>query len=64
MISSIITPVRWYNTYQEQSRFEIDSDICEYELISDKTRLLPFQFKRPASGHLINKWFLRIDLDV
>lgn len=59
MISSIITPVRWYNTYQEQSRFEIDSDICEYELISDKTRLLPFQFKRPASGHLINKWFLR-----
>jgi hypothetical protein len=59
MISSIITPVRWYNTYQEQSRFEIDSEICEYELISDKTRLLPFQFKRPASGYLINKWFLR-----
>ena len=59
MISSIITPVRWYNTYQEQSRFEIDSEICEYELISDKTRLLPFQFKRPASGHFINKWFLR-----
>lgn len=59
MISSIITPVRWYNTYQEQSRFEIDSDICEFELISDKTRLLPFQFKRPASGYIINKWFLR-----
>jgi len=59
MISSIITPVRWYNTYQEQSRFEIDSEICEYELISDKTRLLPFQFKRPASGHFINEWFLR-----
>lgn len=59
MISSILTPVRWYNTIHEQERFNIDCDICDFELISDKTRLLPFQFRRPKSGYFINKWFLR-----
>lgn len=59
MISSILTPVRWYNTLAEQDRFSNDCQLCEFELISDKTRLLPWQFTRPASGYLIDKWFLR-----
>jgi len=59
MISSIITPVRWYNTIEEQDRYQSDIEICNFELISDKTRLLPFQFRRNKSGYAINKWFLR-----
>ncbi|MFZ1593127.1 MAG: hypothetical protein WAT27_13635 [Chitinophagales bacterium] len=59
MISSIITPVKWYNTIQEQDRFSADCEICDFELISDKTRMLPFQFRRPTSGALISQWYLR-----
>jgi len=59
MISSIITPVRWYADFYESDRFASGCDICKFELISDKTRLLPFQFRRPKSPYLIDKWFLR-----
>jgi len=57
--SSLITPVRWYDDYNEQNRFSIDCDICDFQLISDKTRLLPFQIKRPRSGYQLSRWFLR-----
>lgn len=59
MISSLITPVRWYTDIFESDRFSNDCDICQFELISDKTRLLPFQFRRPKSGYPISKWTLR-----
>lgn len=59
MISSINTPVRWYNDIFESERFSNDCDIERFELISDKTRLLPFQFRRPKSADLIARWFLR-----
>lgn len=59
MTSSIIIPVRWYNDIYESERFSSGCDICRFELISDKTRLLPFQFKRPKSPYLIDNWFLR-----
>jgi hypothetical protein len=57
--SSIISPVRWYSDYNEQDRFSNNCDICDFELITDKTRLLPFQLRRDASPLLISKWFLR-----
>lgn len=59
MISSINTPVRWYEDIFESERFSNDCDIERFELISDKTRLLPFQFRRPKSGYPISGWFLR-----
>lgn len=59
MISSIITPVRWYNDFYEANRYATDCDVCPFELISDKTRLLPFQFRRPASGYFLSSWYLR-----
>lgn len=59
MISSINTPVRWYEDIFESERFSNDCDIERFELISDKTRLLPFQFRRPKSPDLISRWFLR-----
>ncbi len=59
MISSINTPVRWYDNIFESDRFSSDCDIERFELISDKTRLLPFQFRRPKSGYPISRWFLR-----
>jgi len=59
MNSSIITPVRIYTDIYESDRFSTACDICRFELISDKTRLLPFQFRRPKSPYLIDKWFLR-----
>jgi hypothetical protein len=59
MISSINTPVRWYADIFESERFSNDCDIERFELISDKTRLLPFQFRRPKSGEPIGGWFLR-----
>lgn len=63
MISSLITPVRWYSDIFESDRFSNDCDICKFELISDKTRLLPFQFRRPKSGYPIDKWILRKQCD-
>lgn len=57
--SSLITPVRWYTDIFESDRFSTDCDICPFELITDKTRLLPFQFKRDQSGYVLNQWFLR-----
>lgn len=48
-----------YNDFYESDRYSIDCDIDRYKLISDKTRLLPFQFKRPKSGYVIDRWFLR-----
>lgn len=59
MISSILTPVRFYEDYFESDRFASDCDICQFELISDKTRLLPFQFRRNKSPYQISRWFLR-----
>lgn len=59
MISSLITPLRWYNDIFESSRYSTVCDICPFELITDKTRVLPFQFRRDKSGYGISKWFLR-----
>lgn len=59
MISSILTPIRWYSDFNEQDRFVTDCDNCEYELITDKTRISPFQFKRNASMASFSRWFMR-----
>jgi len=59
-ISPTLTPFRWYNEYYDQDRFQTEcTSVCEFNLITDKRRLLPFQFTRPASGYGIKKWFLR-----
>lgn len=63
ILSSITNPVRWYNDFFESDRFASNCDICQFELISDKTRLLPFQFRRPKSGYAITKWLLRKECD-
>jgi len=59
MISPINTAVRWYTDIFESDRFSSDCDIERFELISDKTRLLPFQFRRPKNPYPISRWFLR-----
>lgn len=59
-----ITPFRWYDQFYKQNRFEKDcSDEREFKLITDRKYLLPFQFKRSASGQLIEKWILRRSCD-
>lgn len=63
IISSITNPVRWYTDLFESDRFANDCDLCDFELISDKTRLLPFQYRRNKSGYPISKWFLRRECD-
>jgi hypothetical protein len=59
MISSLVTPVRWYNDFNQQDRFVTDCNTCEFELITDKTRLSPFQIRRNASIATFNRWFMR-----
>ncbi|MDQ3047051.1 MAG: hypothetical protein M3R27_05835 [Bacteroidota bacterium] len=55
-----ITPYRWYDQYYKQNRFDRDcSSTCEFKLITHRGALLPFQFTRPASGYVIDKWLLR-----
>lgn len=60
MISPIITPFRWYDKFYEQNRYDIDcAGPCEFKLLTDRSHLLPFQFKRTASNSDIDKWILR-----
>lgn len=61
-LSSIITPFRIYSEYHDQDRFKKDcNNFCEYELITDKQSLLPFQFRRDASVFPFTKIWLRPD---
>lgn len=60
MVSSIITPFRWYNKYYQQHRWDIEcKSVCDFQLITDTRHLLPFQIKRPPSFALITDWILR-----
>lgn len=59
-MNNIITPFKWYDKYHKQSRFEKDcSKNCDFELITDKNHLLPFQFTRTKSFYPVSKWILR-----
>ena len=58
-VTSILTPFRWYNDFYEQERYTRDCDTCKFELITDKTRLLPFQIMRDKSPYAIDKFWLR-----
>ncbi|MBA2648065.1 MAG: hypothetical protein H0U75_00440 [Legionella sp.] len=41
-------------------KFKTDcNNFCSYELITDKTRLLPFQFQRPTSPYTFSKVWMR-----
>lgn len=58
--STPLTPFRWYDDFYEQDRFSREcAEICPFKLISPNTKLLPFLFKRPASGDLVDTWILR-----
>lgn len=60
MISSLISPFRWYDKYYQQNRWDIECrTVCEFKLITDRRHLLPFQFKRPSSLATITSWVLR-----
>lgn len=60
MISSIITPFRWYNQYYQQHRFDVEcKEVCDFKLLTDQHHLLPFQFKRSPSPNAVNLWILR-----
>lgn len=60
MISSILTPFRWYNKYYQQNRWDIEcKSVCDFKLITDQDHLLPFQIKRATSPSLIIDWILR-----
>lgn len=55
-----LTPFRWYDKYHKQYRFDNDcSNTCKFDLITDRTHLLPFQFTRPASGYSVAQFVLR-----
>lgn len=60
ILSSLITPFRIYSEYHDLDKFKKDCDnFCEYELITDKTRLLPFQFHRESSNFPLTKIWMR-----
>lgn len=56
----LLSPFRWYDKYHKQYRFDNDcANTCKFELITDRTHLLPFQFTREASGYSVAKFILR-----
>jgi hypothetical protein len=60
MVSSIITPFRWYEKYYQQNRYDIEcTSVCDFKLITDRRHLLPFQIKRSPSPNLPSLWILR-----
>lgn len=60
ILSSLITPVRIYSQFHELDKFTKNySKFDRFELITDKTRLLPFQFIRTKSPYPIFKMWLR-----
>lgn len=60
MISSILTPFRWYDKYYQQNRWDIEcKSVCDFQLITDQQHLLPFQIIRPSSLNTIDNWILR-----
>jgi hypothetical protein len=60
MLSSLLTPFRWYAKYHQLNKFDNDcKSVCDFELITDKRHLLPFQFTRDKVPHLITDWVLR-----
>jgi len=60
MVSSLISPFRWYSKYFQQNRFDIDcKSVCDFKLITDRKHLIPFQFSRASSGYAIKNWILR-----
>jgi hypothetical protein len=60
ILSSLITPVRIYNEFHELDKFTKNySKFDRFELITDKTGLLPFQFMRDKSPYPIFKMWLR-----
>lgn len=59
-LSSVIIPVRIYSEYHDIEKFRKGAgDFERFELITDKTRLLPFQFRRPKSIFPIIDMWLR-----
>lgn len=60
MISSIITPFRWYDKFYQQNRYDVEcKSVCEFKLVTDQKHLLPFQFRRANSPDTITQWLLR-----
>lgn len=60
LLSSLVTPFKWYDKYYDQNRFDNDcNSVCEFKLITDSMHLIPFQFKRPKSPFLMTNWILR-----
>lgn len=60
MVTSIITPFRWYNKYYQQHRWDVEcKSVCDFQLITDQRHLLPFQIKRAPSFATITDWILR-----
>jgi hypothetical protein len=60
IVSPVITPFRWYDKFYEQNRYDVDcGDHCDFNLITDRGALLPFQIKRTASLYKVIKWVLR-----
>jgi hypothetical protein len=60
ILSSLITPFRIYSEYHEIEKFRKGcGDLERFELITDKTRLLPFQFRRDKSIFPLAQVWLR-----
>lgn len=60
ILSSLLTPFRIYSEPSDLDKFKRDCDkFAPFELITDKTRLLPFQFMRTHSPYPISNIWLR-----
>lgn len=50
-------PFPWYDALQKQNRFrENCGSTCDFELITPRSSLLPFQFRREKSATLLTRW--------
>lgn len=50
-------PFPWYDKLEMQNRFRENCGAnCDFRLITPRSNLLPFEFRRPQSGALLSKW--------